>query len=296
MSKLILTWGSCRLTTLMPYIINSNYNSVADQYIGVDFWYAANLESGEVRHIPKPQGVYYYIICLSVDTTNNTLLAIEAINDEPGHVNYLNSFNMTTGHETHIMDVTSVAMLSGDGYTYDNGNQILYTLTLDKDSQYQNTLNIINIEESTIKRRNISCQYKLENIHYDPTDDNIYAFEYESGWMDLKNDKNQPQNQTVYIGRINIKTWKFERLVSAVVPFYSNEYMTAYSPMRGYYVLAWPEPDYDPYVSNINGVLQIIDVRSSKVLYNDQVKGWTMRGAHNTQQNMLLMVDIHFSD
>ena len=52
----------------------------------------------------------------------------------------------------------------------------------------------------------------------------------------------------LYIGSINMKTWMFERLVSAVVPFYSNEFMTAYSPARGYYVLAWPEPDYDPYI------------------------------------------------
>lgn len=69
--------------------------------------------------------------------------------------------------------------------------------------------------------------------------------------------------------------------------------MTAYSPLRGYYVLVWPEPDY---VSNMNGVLQIIDVRSSKVLFNDQVKRWTMRGRHGTQQNMLLILDMHFSD
>lgn len=248
-----------------------------------------------MKHIPKPQGLYYYT-CLSVDTTNNTLLAIEAMSDDPGHVNYLNSFDMTTGHEKHVMDVTSVALLSGDGYTYDNGKQILYTLTMDSDSQYQNILNIINIEENTIKRRNISCQYKLECIHYDPTDDNIYAFEYKSGWMDLKHNKDQPQNQTVYIGRISTKTWKFERLVSVVVPFYSDEFMTSYSPIRGYYVLVWPEPDYDPYVSNMNGVLQIIDIRNSKVLYNNQVKGWTMRGRYGTQENMLLIMDIHFSD
>ena len=72
--------------------------------------------------------------------------------------------------------------------------------------------------------------------------------------------------------------------------------MTAYSPARGYYVLAWPEPAYDPYISNMNGVLQIVDVRSSKVLYNDQVKRWTMRGTHGTQENMLLIVDMHFSE
>lgn len=66
--------------------------------------------------------------------------------------------------------------------------------------------------------------------------------------------------------------------------------------MRGYYVLAWPEPDYDPYVSSMNGVLQVVDVRSSKVLYNDQVKRWTMRGTQGTQQNMVLIVDMHFSD
>ena len=250
-----------------------------------------------MKHIPKTHGIYYYT-CLSVDTTNNTLLAIdsEGISDEPGYVNYLNSFDMTTGYETHIMDVSSVAALVGDGYTYDDGNQVLYSLTLDKDSKYQNILNIINIKENTVKRKNISCQYKLESIHYDPTDGNIYAFEYESGWMDMQVHKNQPPNQTVYIGRIDMRTWKFERLVSAVVPFYSNEYVTAYSPMRGYYVLAWPEPDYDPYVSNMNGVLQIIDVRSSKVLYNDQVKRWTMRGTHSTQENMLLILDMHFSE
>ena len=97
------------------------------------------------------------------------------------------------------MDVTSVATLSGDGYTYDDRKQILYTLTMDRYSQYQNILNIINIKENTIKRRNISCQYKLENVHYDPTDNNIYAFEYKSGWMDLKSNKDQPQNQTVYM-------------------------------------------------------------------------------------------------
>lgn len=268
----------------------------ADQYIGVDFWYAANLESGEVKHIPKTHGIYYYA-CLSVDTTNNTLLAIDAetINAEPEQVNYLNSFDIITGHETHLMDVSSIAMLSGDGYTYDDKNQVLYTLTLDTDSKYQNVLNIINIKENTIKRKNISCQYKLESIYYDPMDGNIYAFEYESGWVDVGH-KNQPQNQSVYVGRINTKTWIFERLVSAVVPFYSNEYVTAYSPMRGYYVLAWPEPDYDPYVSSMNGVLQVVDVRSSKVLYNDQVKQWTMRGTQGTQQNMVLIVDMHFSD
>ena len=250
-----------------------------------------------MKHIPKTHGIFYYA-CLSVDTTNNTLLAIDAetISDEPGYVNYLNAFDMTTGQETHIMDVSSIAMLTGDGYTYDNKNRILYTLTMDTDSQYQNILNIINVKENTIKRKNISCQYKLESIHYDPIDGNIYAFEYESGWMDLVDRKNQPQNQTVYIGRINTKTWIFERLVSAVVPFYSNEFMTAYSPARGYYVLAWPEPDYDPYISNMNGVLQIVDVRGSKVLYNDQVKRWTMRGTHGTQENMLLIVDMHFSE
>jgi hypothetical protein len=246
-----------------------------------------------VKHIPKIHGIFYYA-CLSVDTTNNILLAIDAetIND----VSYLNSFDTTTGHEAHIMDVSSIAMLAGDGYTYDDKNQVLYTLTMDADSQYQNVLNIVNIKENTIKRKNISCQYKIESIHYDPSDDNIYAFEYESGWMDLIGRKNQPQKQTVYIGKINMKTWIFERLVSAVVPFYSNEYVTAYSPTRGYYVLAWPEPDYDPYVSNMNGVLQIVDVRSSKVLYNDQVKRWTMRGTHGTQENMLLILDMYFSE
>ena len=250
-----------------------------------------------MKHIPKTHGLYYYA-CLCVDPSNNTLLAIdsEGTKDETGRVNYLNSFDMTTGHEAHIMDVSSIAMQSGDGYTYDDRNQVLYTLTLDEDSQYINILNIVNIKENTIKRKNISCQYKLEDIYYDSTDDNIYAFEYESGWMDSVGRKNQPQNQTVYIGRISMKTWTFERLVSAVVPFYSNEYLTAYSPRRGYYVLAWPEPDYDPYVSRVNGVLQIVDVRSSKVLYNDQVKGWTMRGTKNIQQNMLLIVDMHFSE
>ena len=68
------------------------------------------------------------------------------------------------------------------------------------------------------------------------------------GWIDVGHN-NQPQNQTVYIGRINMKTWMFEHLVSAAVPFQSDEYVTAYSPMRGYYVLTWPEPDYDLYVS-----------------------------------------------
>ena len=253
-----------------------------------------------MKHIPKSQGIFYYT-CLSVDTTNNTLLAIEAEISNPGHVNYLNSFDMTTGHETHIMNVSSVAMLLGDGYTYDDRNQVLYTLTLDWDrdlsvSQYQNILNIINIKENTIKRKNISCQYKLESIHYDPTDGNIYVLEYESGWMDLQRKENQPQNQTIYVGRISTRTWIFERLVSAIVPFYSNQFITAYSSLRGYYVLAWPEPDYDPYVSNMNGVLQIIDVRSSKVLYNDQVKRWTMRGRQGTQQNMQLILDMYFSD
>lgn len=241
-----------------------------------------------------------------MDTTNNTLLAIEA--DSGDHVNYLNSFNMATGQETHVMDVSPVAMVSGDGYTYDDRNRVLYTLTLDWDptpsrtgyvdrilsTGYRNILNIINIKGKTIKRMNISCEYKLVAIHYDPTDGNIYAFEYKSGWMSSQNINDQPQNQTVYVGKINLETQTFERLVSVVVPFYSSdEFITAYSPMRGYYVIAWPEPDYDPYITKMNGVLQVIDVRNATVLYNSQVKGWNMR---DKTSSLWIIIDMHFSD
>lgn len=122
----------CLQITISIMVCMLTFFHVADQYIGVDFWYAANLKSGMVKHIPKPHGIYYYA-CLSVDTRNNTLLAIEAETNDPGHVNYLNSFDMTTGDEMHIMNVSSVAMLSGDSHTYDGEKQVLYTLTLDWD-------------------------------------------------------------------------------------------------------------------------------------------------------------------
>ena len=56
------------------------------------------------------------------------------------------------------------------------------------------------------------------------------------------------------------------------------------------------EPDYDPYVTTNNGVLQIVDVRNKKIIYNDQVKGWSMRGKVGASQNTQLLLDMAFSD
>ena len=119
--------------------------------------------------------------------------------------------------------------------------------------------------------------------------------EYKAGWSDHLVSF-QPSHQTIYIGRINQRNWQFERIRSLNVPFYSNNFLTAYSSSRGYFAVAWPEPDYEPYVSTNNGVLQVVDVRNNLTVYNGEVHGWSMRGKVGAAQNTQLLLDLAFSD
>jgi len=262
------------------------------QFMGVPYFYAVSLGNRTVSKIPT-QGGYDLYRCLSVDTENETLIAIDA------YTKQLNSINWYTGNFTPLMNVSTVVDKVGNGHSYDSKNKVLYALTLDfsatHSAGYANVINIIDIVNQKITNHSILCEYKVCDVNFDPSDGELYAMEYEAGWGKTLG-HSQPANQTVYVGRINQQTWEFERLVSLIVPFYSNNFLTAYSSTRGYYALAWPEPDYEPYVSSSNGVLQVVDVRSKTIVYKGQVKGWSMRGKTGANQQTQLLLDLAFSD
>ena len=261
--------------------------------MGLPYFYAVNLVTRKVSHIPT-QGGYDMYRCLSMDAEKQTLIAID------GYTKRLNSIDWATGNFTPLMNVSAVSDKVGNGHSYDSQHKVLYALTLDfsTGNGYTNVLNIIDIMNQKIINRSVSAEYKVCSVNLDTMTGELYAMEYEAGWGKLKQTvgDSQPASQTVYVGRINQQTWQFERLVSLVVPFYSNNFLATYSSSRGYYALAWPEPDYDPYVTTNNGVLQIVDVRNKKIVYNDQVKGWSMRGKVGASQNTQLLLDMAFSD
>lgn len=261
--------------------------------MGLPYFYAVNLVTRKVSHIPT-QGGYDMYRCLSMDAEKQTLIAID------GYTKRLNSIDWATGNFTPLMNVSAVSDKVGNGHSYDSKHKVLYALTLDfsTGNGYMNVLNIIDIMNQKITSRSVSAEYKVCSVNLDTMTGELYAMEYKAGWDKLKQtvDDSQPASQTVYVGRINQQTWQFERLVSLVVPFYSNNFLATYSSSRGYYALAWPEPDYDPYVTTNNGVLQIVDVRNKKIVYNDQVRGWSMRGKVGASQNTQLLLDMAFSD
>lgn len=262
--------------------------------MGLPYFYAVDLATQNVTHIPTLGDTNRYR-CLSVDTENETLVAMDA------YTKTLNSIDWTTGEFTPLMSVSSVVDVAGDGHSYDSKTKILSAMTLDwTNGMYNNTLNIIDIRKGVITRYRISSQYKVCYPFYDPIDGCWYAMEYEAGWIENQHAKTgkffQPINQTVYIGKIQWDKWIFERLESLVVPYYSNNFLAAYSPSRGHYALAWPEPDYSPYVESNNGLLQIVDVRNPKILFSDQVKGWSMRGKFGSNQETQLILDFAYSD
>lgn len=216
-------------------------------------------------------------MCLSVDSEDGTLLAVDT------YTNKLNSIDWKTGDFTPVMDVSNITSVRlGDGYAIDSERKIIYSLAIDytptMDSipsakladqhlerkiayDYTNVLNVINYREKVSWNHTISCQYKIGDLQYDPLSDMVYGMEYEAGWLL----KDQPTTTTIYIGRINRKTWTFERLGELKVPFFSDDYnfLTTFCASRGHYVFAWPQPDYDPYNRGNNGVLQVVDVRAS---------------------------------
>ena len=248
----------------------------------------------QVSHIPAKGGLYMYE-CLSVDLVTGNLIAIDYFSQN------LNSVDIATGKLTPLMSVSTLADTVANGYSYDSDKKVLYSLSFDAVAGvYSNLLYIIDIANKNIVTRNISTTYKVCGVHLDLRTKELFAMEYEAGWYaskmqqfhDVSPASSQPP-QTVYFGRIDQQTWKFERLVNLTLPFYSNNYQDAYSSARGWYVLAWPEPDYDPYVSSNNGLLQVVDVRNKATIYNNQVHGWSMRGKDG--QNPQLLLDIAFS-
>lgn len=262
--------------------------------MGLSYFYAVNLETKNVAHIPT-QGGYDRYRCLSVDTQKEALIAID------GYTKKLNSIDWITGNFTPLMDVSAVADKVGNGHSFDSKNRVLYALTLGfsgNAANYVNILNIMDIANNNISSRPLSAQYKICGVSFDSRNGELYAMEYQAGWGESLQAMgvSQPASQNVYVGRINQQTWKFERFVSLVVPFYSNNFLTAYSSSRGLYAIAWPEPDYDPYVSSNNGILQIVDVINQKTVYNNQVFGWSMRGKVGDGQNTQLLLDMAFVD
>ena len=253
--------------------------------MGLSYFYAVNISTKQVSHIPA-KGGYEMYQCLSADTETGNLIAID------GYSNNLNSIDVANGNLTPLMNVSVLAGKLGNGYSYNSEKKVLYSLSMDSGSIYSNLLYIIDITNKNIASHHISAQYKLCGISFDSHTEELFAMEYPAGWSDSL----QSSSLIVYIGRIDPQTWKFERLMNLTVPFYSNNFLTTYSSTRGYYVVAWPEPDYDPYVSSNNGVLQVVDVRNKKTIYNEQVHGWNMRGKVGAGQNTQLLLNIAFSD
>ena len=260
--------------------------------MGLPYFYTVNLDNGTMSKIPT-QGGYDLYRCLSVDTENNTLIAIDAFTKQ------LNSIDWFTGKFTPLMNVSAVVDKVGNGHSYDSKNKVLYALTLDFSAThpagYANVINIIDIMNQKITSHPIVSEYKVCDVHFDSRNGGLYAFAYEAGWGKTFGES-QPAEQTVYVGKINQQTWQFDHLVSLTVPFYSNNFLTAYSSSKSYYALAWPEPEYEPYVTGNSGVLQIVDISSKTIVYNGQVKGWTMRGKVGANQQNQLLLDLAFSD
>ena len=265
--------------------------------MGLLYFFAVHIPTMQVSHIPA-KGGYMMYECLTADPVTGNLIAIDYL-----YTKNLNSVDKATGNLTPLMSVSTIADTVANGYTYDSDKKVLYSLSFDAVAGvYSNLLYIMDIANKNIVTRNISATYKVCGLHLDLRTKELFAMEYQAGWYaskmqqfhDVSPASSQPP-QTVYFGRIDQQTWKFERLVNLTLPFYSNNYQQTYSSARGWYVLAWPEPDYDPYVSSNNGVLQVVDVRNMATIYNNQVHGWSMRGKVGAGQMTQLLLDIAFS-
>ena len=263
--------------------------------MGLPYFFAVNITTMQVSHIPA-KGGYEMYQCLTADPDTGNLIAID------GYSNNLNSIDIATGNLTPLMNVSTLAGKLGNGYSYDSDKKVLYSLSMDTAAgiSYSNLLFVIDIVNKNIVTRTISAAYKVCGLSFDSRTKELFAMEFQEGWYASKmqqfHDVSPASSQTVYIGRIDQQTWKFERLVNLTVPFYSSNYLNTYSSARGWYVLAWPEPDYDPYVGSNNGVLQVVDVRNKATIYNNQVHGWSMRGKVGGGQMTQLLLDIAFSE
>ena len=260
------------------------------------YFFDVNITNMQVSYTPTIGGYDRYR-CLTADPDTGNLIAIDSRSTN------LSSIDITTGKLTPVMSVSTLANKLANGYSYDSDKKLLYSLSMDPPGGiYYNLLYIFDIANKNIVTRNISAAYKVCGVNLDSRTKELFAMEYQAGWYaskmqqfhDVSPASSQPP-QTVYFGRINQQTWKFERLVNLTLPFYSNNYLQTYSSARGWYVLAWPEPDYDPYVSSNNGLLQVVDVRNMATIYNNQVHGWSMRGKVGAGQMTQLLLDIAFS-